>query len=758
MKKFTTLVILLLVAGLVSYAQTAEQEPNNSFGMANYITKDNATTGSITSGSEYDYFVAHLPIDGTLKLYVKATNTSGANGWLYCTVFGSNKAQLAARYIGGTSSVAVGATVYDTITLYGRGVDSLYCKFEASASFSYELKYEIKDTSTNDTEPNGSFATATLINQNENKLGHIKYIFEGEVDNYDYYRAKTSYDGTFKVYVKATNTSGINSNCYLTVYGSNKAQLAAKYISGTTSIHAGATVYDTITLYGRGVDSVFFKFEASGTFCYDFKYDVIETINNDAEPNGSFATATLINQNESKSGHIKYIFEGTVDDYDYYRAKTSADGTLKIYVSVTNTSGATNWSYLTVYGSTKVQLAAKYISGTSSIPAGTTVYDTITLYGRGVDSVFFKFETNGTFSYIFRYDVVEAENNDAEPNGSFASAILLNQNETKLGHIKYILNGIVDDYDYYRAKTSDDGTLKIYIKATNTGASTNWLYLTVYGSNKGQLAAKYISGTTSITAGITVYDTITIYGRGIDSVFLRLEASGTFSYNVSYEIIDKSTNDIEPNGSFNSAVLINQSETKSGHIKYILNGIIDDYDYYRAKLSDDDTLKIYVKATKTSAGSDWLLLTMYGSDKTLLKSKYVSGSWSIPAWATVYDTITLVSKGIDSVFFRFEASSTFSYSFSYENPATVGINELIKGKGQLSLSPNPATDIVYIGGLKQSGTFIISDLSGKKVLSGIVSETNNGIDIHQLTSGMYIISIYSNGSFESLKLLKSNIK
>jgi hypothetical protein len=665
MKKITTLLILL-VAGLVSYAQTAEQEPNNSFATANYISKDNIKTGSISSGSDYDYFVAHLPVDGTLKLYVKATNTSGVAGWLYCTVFGSNKSQLAARYISGTASVASGATVYDTITLYGRGVDSLYCKFEASAIFSYELKYEIKDTSANDTEPNDSFAQATGINQNENKSGHIKYIFEGDVDNYDYYRAKTSYDGTFKVYIKATNTSGTANNCYLTVYGSNKSQLAAKYISGTSSIHDGATVYDTITLYGRGVDSVFFKFEASGTFSYTFKYDVIETKNNDAEPNDSFETAILINQNENKSGHIKYIFEGEVDNYDYYRAKTSDDGTFKVYVTATNTSGVTNWLYLTVYGSNKSQLAAKFLSGSASIPAGAIIYDTITLYGRGVDSVFFKFEASGTFTYNFKYDIKDLSSSDAEPNGSFASAALINQNETKSGHIKYILNGIIDEYDYYRAKTSDDGTLKIYVKATNTSAASNWLNFMVYGSNKSQLTSRYISGTSNIGIGATVYDTITLYGRGIDSVFFRFEASGTFSYSFSYKIIDISTNDTEPNGNFASAVLINQHEIKSGHIKYVLNGVIDDYDYYRTKTTVDGSVKIYVSATNTGSASSWIYLTAYGGNQGILSAKYITGSTSILPGAKVYDTLTLIGIGVDSLFFRFEASNTFSYDFKYD--------------------------------------------------------------------------------------------
>ena len=86
---------------------------------------------------------------------------------------------------------------------------------------------------------------------------------------------------------------------------------------------------------------------------------------------------------------------------------------------------------------------------------------------------------------------------------------------------------------------------------------------------------------------------------------------------------------------------------------------------------------------------------------------------------------------------------------------TVGINELVKSKGQFSLWPIPATDMVYIGGLRQSNNYVISDLSGKKVLVGILSETSNSINIQKLNGGMYILNIYNNRSFETFKLIKT---
>jgi len=665
MKNFTTL--LFLLASLVGYAQTNEQEPNNSHNTANYFAQGDSKTGSISPSSDQDYYVTRQPSDGTLKIYVKATNTGPGSSWLYLTVFGGNRGQLSTRYISGTSSIVRGATVYDTITIFGRAVDSVFFKFDATGTYSYELKYDVVHTSTNDAEPNSSYASAILLPQGEIKSGHIKYASNGGTDDLDYYRTKTTKDGTLKIYVSATNRSGGNSWLYLTTYdGGNKGQINGRYITGTTSVQAGATVFDTITIFGRGVDSVFFKFEATGAFSYNVSYDVKDINPGDPEPNGSFAEATAIKPLEIKSGIVRYAANGTFDNSDFYKAKTPNAGTLKIYVSGTNRSGTNSWLYLTTFGSKKLQINARYISGTTSVVAGATVYDTITLFGISEDSLFFKFEASGAFSYNLSYEITDINPGDAEPNGSFAEATAINPQEKKSGIIKYGTNGTFDDFDFYRTKTPDDGTLKIYISANNRSGASGWLYLRTFGGNKGQINARYISGTASVLAGATVFDTITIFGRDVDSVFFRLESSAAFSYTISYQIVDTSASDPEPNGSFSLATVVNPKEVKLGHVQYASNGTFDNLDFYRTKTREDGTLKIYVAGTNISGGIAWLYLTVFGGNKAQINSRYISGSTSVAAGATVYDTITIRGRGADSVFFRFEANNAFTYAFSYD--------------------------------------------------------------------------------------------
>jgi hypothetical protein len=583
MKKFTTLVFLLLT-GLVSYTQTAEQESNDSFNSANYVTIDNVKTGNVSSFSDYDYFVSKLPTDGTQKIFVKATNTGVTSSWLLLTVYGGNQGQLASRYISGITSIAAGAIVYDTIILYGRGADSAFFRYSASNTFSYEFKYEITDAGTNDLESNNNFASATLFTQHEIKPGHIKFVENGVSDDYDLYRTKTLADGTLKVYVSAVNRTGFSGWLNLIQFGGNKGQISNRYISGTTAIPAGTIVYDTIIIYGRGVDSVFFQFSASAAFSYNLSYEILDISNGDMEPNGSISEALSIGPKEIKPGHIKYAGNGTTDEYDLYRSKTPDDGTLKVYVSATNRGGTSNWLNLALFGGNYGQIGNRYISGTTSIPAGAKVYDTITLFGRGVDSLFFQLSASGAFSYSLSYEIKDISNGDMEPNGSLSEALSFGSKDIQSGHIKYAANGIADDYDFYRTKTPADGTQKVYVSATNRAGTSGWLNFILAGGNHLQIINKYISGTTAIPAGTTVYDTITLNGRVVDSLFFQFSSSAAFSYTLSYEILgytslekDKATPinslHIFPNPTNGSFIIAFQGLVKKGFVElYTLSG------------------------------------------------------------------------------------------------------------------------------------------------------------------------------------------
>jgi hypothetical protein len=294
MKKIFTILFAVLCSPI--FAQTSENEPNNAFTSANGLPKDSLKFGTVNNTSDlYDYFTSSISNDGTVTFYVSATNNGGTNGYLYLYFYDSRQGsgQLLGRYAGNNSNVGVGKSVTDTISFFGRAIDDFYIRIEASTNFSYTIKHTVSDTSVNDLEPNNTFNQSLLISKNEIKKGHIMYTGRGSSDNYDYYKTILPYDGTLKIIVKGKNTSGKSSYLYMYGYDGRGAtgQNLARYISNNSNVAAGATINDTIFLYGRAIDTVYFRIEGSGAFSYQLQFDILDSSQNDQEPNNSISQA-----------------------------------------------------------------------------------------------------------------------------------------------------------------------------------------------------------------------------------------------------------------------------------------------------------------------------------------------------------------------------------------------------------------------------------------------------------------------------------
>ncbi|RMA58528.1 S8 family peptidase [Ulvibacter antarcticus] len=77
-------------------------------------------------------------------------------------------------------------------------------------------------------------------------------------------------------------------------------------------------------------------------------------------------------------------------------------------------------------------------------------------------------------------------------------------------------------------------------------------------------------------------------------------------------------------------------------------------------------------------------------------------------------------------------------------------------KEQFAVYPNPVVDKVNISFPKNVTTanFRLYNVIGKELINTTVSSENNSVDVSQLTSGMYIASISSEGKTNSFKLIK----
>jgi hypothetical protein len=674
MKKLLTLMLSTLSC-ILTYAQTAETEPNNSLATANAIRTDSAKTGAFNSSTDAaDFFRTAYKTDGTMVIYISATNTSLSSGYAYLIGYDGRgmPGQVVARYIGNTSNVGSGITVRDTLRLYGRAADSFFFKLEGAGTFSYNIRYSLTDSSVNDAEPNNSFTQFLNINPLEVKEGHIQYTAKGITDTDDYYKTLLPDDGTLKIIIRATNRSGASGYIYLNGYDrrASSGQVLARYLTNSSSIPAGVTIHDTILIYGRAKDSFYYRFTASGAFNYNFKYEILDTSTVDTEPNNTFQSATFIKTLEEKKGHIQYAKNGTSDGFDFYKTLLGVDGTVKLYINATNQSGSGGYIYLTAYDGRAAngQIYARYISNSSNIAPGAGIFDTLYLHGRGSDSFFIKIESSGAFKYSLKYDIIDTSTNDTEPNNSHAQGGILPLLLETNGHIGYTEKGNTDAADFYKVTPAADGTVKIYVQAKNRNSSAGYIYLTVFDgrAGSGQIFTRYLSNSSNISPGSTIYDTIQLNGLAKDTLYFKLESAGPFSYRLKYDLQDTSTNDSEPNNTFATALNLKANTKLKGHIQYFQRGGRDDADIYKTLLPSDGVVQIVINAINMHGSPGYVYFSAYDARRGNgnIHNQYLISS-NIANRTRISDTIRLYCRAIDTMYFSIGAAGAFQYDISY---------------------------------------------------------------------------------------------
>ena len=273
--------------------------------------------------------------------------------------------------------------------------------------------------------------------------------------------------------------------------------------------------------------------QSTAAFSYSFKYEVVDTSENDAEPNNTFEEALPINQLEEKVGHIGYAQNGSSDAFDYYKAILPDDGTLKVYVTGKNRGGGAGYLYMYGYDRRRAngQFFGEYIRS-SNTAAGATITDTIIINCRAADTIYFRVQSTQAFSYQFHYDWQGTTSNDAEPNNAFSTARQTPLDSTYNGRIGYTTNGAPDANDYYSTALPGRGSVQVIVEGTNTSGGNGNLRLFGYSrrSTSGPVLNRFISNSSTIAAGATIRDTININCMPTDTLFLRFTSSGCFRY------------------------------------------------------------------------------------------------------------------------------------------------------------------------------------------------------------------------------------
>jgi len=652
-----------------------DTEPNNSTAQAtSFLEKANLlghvgyTKDGVYDGS--DYYKSNITADGNLRVNISGLNTGGSTGYLRLYVYDQSGRELLNRIVGNTTNVPYLGTVSDVINIPSRSGETFYFLVYAdNQSFSYQFNYELTGITQSDKEPNNSIAEAGFFNEGDTLTGNIGYTSNGEYDARDYYKTGMSADGTIKIFVDGKNTGSANGYLRLYVYDKSGREILNRVLNNKTDVATNEQVFDTIQLYSRGADTMYFLIYADNqSFNYHLRYQITAQSPVDAEPNNSTGEAVFFDEKNILQGHIGYTTNGFYDANDYYKSGMADDGTIKIYLSGTNTGGNNGYLRLYVYDKSGREILNRILQNKTDVVPGQTVYDTVFIYSRGADTMYYRiYADNQSFSYQMQYEIIQRSERDAEPNNDFGQATFISETNLLKAHIGYTTNGFYDSRDYYKTALPADGTLTLIVSGTNTGNANGYLRFYVYDKSGRELVNRIIANKTDINPGQTITDTINIYSRGQDTVFILAYADNqSFSYNFSYLLTDRSPADIEPNNTIAEAITFTTKDTLNGHIGYTTNGVYDSRDYYKVDLASAGSLSIFASAKNTGSGNGYLRIYVYDVAGRELLNRILLNRTDIAPGELIKDTAVLncMTKGTYNVLI-YADNQSFSYSIKH---------------------------------------------------------------------------------------------
>ena len=685
MKKFC-LSIFVILTQLISYGQSSEVEPNNSFSTADELLINDPTDANLGGGDTVDYHGLHFNYNANFYLVLTATNTAASGPPSILELKFYNTLRISGQYVGNFYStfinVNAGATFSDTIIVCGQAIDSFYLKFKSLGTFDYNMEWFPANAFANDGyQTNNTFATASPFTYNIQKEGCVRYYFWGPTwDTVDYFRSilpAANYDSVrLNIRAQSNSCSGNNWIKYFCYKNSSTVPFATGFVGNDSTVTTYQEVNTHILLNNMAQgDTLFVKFIADGPFGYTFNYKYIDPYDDD-EDNCCIYNAISMDEGVEFSGNVGEYNSGTsqfVDQFDMYRIILPHDGAVKIFASGKNNECVEEFYFLHCdvldrYGN---ELTGETLLFWENFPACNEVQqDTIKIRAFSADTFYLRLRTDfgtnpngGKVSYTIKYELVDSTGNvDPEPNGTTATAIPIVPGQVKKGNVHFMKDALsIDSRDYYKTVFPADGSLKVYLKTTYRGELCCAAL---------QFISEGFNGATVIPPNFFIadsvyYDTLTICGTAGGDVYFQLKSlDAPIEYEFRYEITDTSTtdNDIEPNNSFAQAWLTGGGITKKGHIKYVSSTGADDYDFYRMVYSSTDSLKINLVATNTSCISNrTVTFRLYNKNfvNTVTKSKT-----NVAAGQTVTDSIKVLVTAPDTMYLRVEANEAFKYQFT----------------------------------------------------------------------------------------------
>ena len=455
----------------------------------------------------------------------------------------------------------------------------------------------IRAQAASETEDNGTRATATAIQLNEQVSGAISSSSDD-----DWYKFTLTQDGRVNIQFTHQDLTSSSSYWRLYVYDANGSNITGGS-EVSFAVTGDGTTYNLPEL-GLAKGTYYIKItEASyvNTSTYTIKAGFTATSAAEKEPNASRAAATSLTLNTAFRGSIYSSY-----DDDWYKFTLTQDGRVNIQFTHQDLTSSSSYWRLYVYdtngdnitGGSEVSFAVTGDGTTYNLPelglAKGTYYIKIT-----------EASYVNTSTYTIKAGFTATSAAEKEPNASRAAATALTLNTAFRGSVY----SSYDD-DWYKFTLTQDGRVNIQFTHQDLTSSSSYWRLYVYDTNGNNITGGS-EVSFAVTGDGTAYN-LPELGLAKGTYYIKItEASyvNTSTYTIKASFTATSAAEKEPNASRATATDLTLKTAFRGSIYSSY-----DEDYYRFDLSKADTVTIRFTHDNLESTSNYWALALYNSE------------------------------------------------------------------------------------------------------------------------------------------------
>jgi hypothetical protein len=524
-----------------------------------------------------------------------------------------------------------------------------------------------------ETEPNNSNSTANALPYGTSISGSLGACTPTD-NTADYFSINTTGQGVLRVEACLSTTGSTPLDVTFRV------RVAGAGVLATYTLVAGANgeaITSSFEFPCQGIGNYFISVEVPGIadcMSYAFSYTMLDPVfGNDPFPNTGAAHDTY------QDGQNGFYFEASTNDS--YNIIPPFNGVMTIEVQAEHSGLAPGTMEVRLYSAAAIVIQEWIVpTGASGVPITTTLSIGCRGYTTNYD-VRFNATECGT-SYRWKYTMTAPLfATDPEPNNGGSQATPVAYDTFQEGQNDF--NG-ESNSDYYVITPTINGVMHIEVQAEHAGNTEGAMQVSL-----AYAGVPIERDTVPVGAnGQPITTTIIVPCRGGSThnvVFNTIATCGT-SYRWRYYTTDPYfANDVEPNNTPASAIVLPEATDATGHLDF-LTGVDnggENNDFYRIDLPTDGVLHVNIEAEHTGASAtETVQVVIVLSNGTALSvwdgaiganSTPVASSFSLPCRGTAIPyhlrlisgtcgTSYRVSWNVTPAFYANDAEPNNSYS------------------------------------------------------------------------------------------------